>query len=407
MNKILHITPHLGGGIGTVLLSWLKDDRENNHSIATLDNVNECAIKKCKDINIPLFSQLEPAKIVEKMENFDIIVIHFWNHPLLYKFLVESHFPASRIIFWAHISGAEPPYVFNKKLFNMCEKFIFTTPISQNFVNTNDKFETIMSMGDIEKIKNIQKEPHKDFIAGYIGTVDYAKMHGEYVKTLSKTNADKIIIVGGDSEKEISKNCDDRFIFTGKLQDVTPVLKQLDVFAYLLSPKHYGTAEQVIQEAMACGIVPVVLSNACEKTLVKHNQTGLVANDLDEYVNYINLLKTDIGLRNKLSQNAKRYANENFSLRNLTKKWNNVFDDVMKLERTPKKWALDNLRSTSYDIFLESLGDYSSIFKNKADYELKEILKHSNWKSDTKGTPKQYFKFLQGKELEHICSLYE
>ena len=157
---------------------------------------------------------------------------------------------------------------------------------------------------------------------------------------------------------------------------------------------------------MSAGIPPVVLNNPCEASLVKHLETGLVAKDLEEYINYINLLKEDIDLRNKLGNNAKKYAEENFSLENLTYKWNKIFDEILKQEKTTRSWKTDKIALTSYDIFLESLGKYRNLFENKSDNEIKELLKEASWSSDTKGTPKQYFNFLGGEELKHICSLY-
>ena len=36
--KILHIIVHLGGGVGTVLLNWIKRDKNNQHTILCLNN---------------------------------------------------------------------------------------------------------------------------------------------------------------------------------------------------------------------------------------------------------------------------------------------------------------------------------------------------------------------------------
>ena len=57
MKKIFHITPHLGGGVGKVLLNWVTKDKNNCHEIATLDYANENAIRMCADNNIALFPQ--------------------------------------------------------------------------------------------------------------------------------------------------------------------------------------------------------------------------------------------------------------------------------------------------------------------------------------------------------------
>ena len=406
MKNILHITPHLGGGIGTVLLNWLTYDKSNRHSVITLDYANQKGTDICKENNIELFSQLPVNEIIPKIESADISVIHFWNHPLLYDFLIRNNLPKSRIIFWSHISGAKPPYVFNTKLLDLCEKFVFTNQISHKYMPKSSKLSCILSTGGTERFENLKKEAHEGYFAGYIGTVDFAKMHPCYAETLAKTDADKIFIVGGGKNADNFKSFSPRFEVTGKIDDVGEILKKLDVFAYLLNPDHYGTGEQVLQEAMSAGVVPVVLNNPCEMSLVKHMETGLIAENPDEYIEYINLLKKDIKLRETLSQKAKTFAQDNFSLKNLTANWNRVFDEVIKLPKTEKYWNTDKKSLTSYDIFKESLGDFSDTFENKTEQELKELLKQPNWASDTKGTPKQYYEFLGGDELEKLCELY-
>ena len=41
--RILHITPHLGGGVGAVILNWVTFDKNNEHKIITLDYANDNA----------------------------------------------------------------------------------------------------------------------------------------------------------------------------------------------------------------------------------------------------------------------------------------------------------------------------------------------------------------------------
>ena len=121
-----------------------------------------------------------------------------------------------------------------------------------------------------------------------------------------------------------------------------------------------------------------------------------------EYIDYINLLKQNLNLRKKLSDNAKRYAIENFSLDNLSTEWNKLFDDVITMDKSQKNWPSQSKHFTSYDIFMESLGEYSEIFKNKTKSELKYILNQPEWNSKNKGTPFQYYKFLAGEELKNL-----
>jgi len=117
--KILHITPHLGGGVGRVLLSYLskiKKDPSFVHKVACLDYANNNAIKVVSNIGLLLVDRMS-RKIQEL-------------HPLLYDFLVREQLPASRVIMWSHNSGFHPPGVFTDKVLAYPDLFVFTTPMS-------------------------------------------------------------------------------------------------------------------------------------------------------------------------------------------------------------------------------------------------------------------------------------
>lgn len=399
--NILHITPHLGGGVGTVVLNWLSEDHSNTHTIITLDTANELASNICAKYSIALFEKSDRSFIFENIKQTDIVVVHFWNHPLLYDLIIRSEFPPCRMVFWSHISGLQPPNVITDKILRYPDKFIYTSPVSSEIIEN----PVILSTGDISSFFEVELKPHAGFTVGYVGTVDYVKMHPQYIEVLSKTSSDKFIIVGGGNYERICKSCsDNRFQFVGKVSDVKKYLSQMDVFGYLLNPAHFGTAEQVLQEALACGVVPVVLNNKCEANLIKHMRTGLVANNLSEYIAYIDLLKTDIDLRKKLSKNGIEYAKKTFSTNSLIYEWNTVFNDMIVLPKTRKKWEyVSSTEISSYDIFLESLGQFSTLFKDKNISEIKKLISQPHWQSNSKGTPRQYYNFLKGEELRQIC----
>lgn len=403
--RILHITPHLGGGVGTVVLSWLSEDKSNTHTIITLDTANELARNICAKYSIALFEKSDRSFIFENIKQTDIVVVHFWNHPLLYDLIIRSEFPPCRMVFWSHISGLQPPNVITDKILRYPDKFIYTSTVSSEIIEN----PVILSTGNISSFFEVELKPHVGFIVGYVGTVDYVKMHPQYIEVLAKTSADKFIIVGGGDYERICESCSDkRFQFVGKVSDVKKYLLQMDVFGYLLNPAHFGTAEQVLQEALACGVVPVVLNNKCEANLIKHMRTGLVANNLNEYIAYIDLLKADVDLRKKLSKNGIEYAKKTFSTNNLIYEWNTIFSKMIVLPKTRKKWEYSgSTEISSYDIFLESLGQFSTLFKDRNISEIKKLISQPHWQSNSKGTPKQYYEFLKGQELRHICDCYK
>ncbi|MDP2843030.1 MAG: hypothetical protein Q8O06_05275, partial [Acetobacterium sp.] len=133
--KILHVTPHLGGGVGRVLLNYftkVNDDKSLIHEVACLDYANKHALDVAKNIGLMLTDRMagNGQQLLSMIAGADIVLIHWWNHPLLYDFLVRTVLPPCRVAMWSHISGFHPPYVFTEKIFRYPDVFVFTTPVS-------------------------------------------------------------------------------------------------------------------------------------------------------------------------------------------------------------------------------------------------------------------------------------
>lgn len=414
------MTPHLGGGVGSVLLNWIQFDKTNIHSVATLDYANEKSKKLSKEKGFELFSDMHKntPELLKLISGADIILVHFWNHPLLYDFLVRNELPASRIVFWSHVSGFTPPYIFTEKALNFPDKFVFTTPLSfetKEVKNIKDKkrFDTIWSTGGVEEIKTLKPKKHKGFNIGYIGTVDYSKMHPDFLKICDSINIPdvKFIVCGGAKHLEIEKQAKEmgiaeKFKFLGEVKDVKKHLEIFDVFGYPLNPEHYGTCEQVLQEAMAAGVVPIVLNNPAESYMLKNAKVGIVTRDFKEYKDAIEKLCSDKKLLQDLSKKSRKYAVSEYSLKKLNNDWNKIFNEIINLPKTTKNWEKENKNPSYYQIFLESLGEHQSPFLNKNLPEIKKLAALPNWQSKTKGTVHQYYEFFKtDKELEQLSKL--
>jgi hypothetical protein len=75
-----------------------------------------------------------------------------------------------------------------------------------------------------------------------------------------------------------------------------------------VQPDHYGTAENVLVEAMSLGLVPVVMNNAAEMAIIRHGVTGFVARTAKECTNWLQILLSSPDLRSRMSHNAIDYA---------------------------------------------------------------------------------------------------
>lgn len=433
--KILHITPHLGGGVGKVLLNYLikaKNDPDFEHVLACLDYANENALETARKQKLKIRGDMAKDRpgLLKMAAESDVVLMHWWNHPLLFDFIVRTELPPCRLIIWSHISGFHPPYVFTEKILSYPDKFIFTTPLSfetdevKNLSAKKKKnLHAIWSTGGVEHVRKVKPEKHSGFSVGYIGTVDFVKIHTDFLNICGKINIPdvKFIVCGGPKEKEFEKEAQalgigDKFDFKGIVSDITKYLSVFDVFGYPLAPYHYGTCDQVLQESMAAGVVPVVLSNKMESYMVKDKETGLVAKTEEEYVQAVESLYRDEKLRNRLSENARSYAIKTFSLGAVAKEWNETFKEVMKISKSAKKWEMSGRRKeiAAMDVFLESLGKYGKDFKSfrdaKSENEKKEALREiiklnmlAAWKSETRGTAHHYhFFFPEDPELSEL-----
>jgi L-malate glycosyltransferase len=416
--KILHITPHCGGGVKTVLLGWVCNDKKHNHIIMSLGYVEEQTEKICNENKIPVFSNAEHSLICKYISEVDIIVVHYWNFPLLLKFFLENKLPSCRLITWFHNSGFHSPYNLPEEIIKLSDKVVFTSDISYKLDIFKDgfynhKLEFILSTGGIEKYLNVKKHTQPTFNILYAGTLDFAKMYKGYIKICNEISKQipkaRFIICGtGSSEKELIQETElygirDKFVFTGLVRNLIPYFEVSDVFMYLLSPTHFGTAEQILAEAMAAEIVPIVFDNECEKSIVTHGSNGYVVLDEEECLLAINDVynskKDGDGINIKLGQSASNTIKEKYSVQLMIDKWNTLFEQVILTDKVCRQWNTVNkgIYEIGVNCFIEALDEKNSKIFHTYIYSEKEIKKLFNsnlqWKSKSKGSIDQYLEY--------------
>jgi len=432
---VLHLSTHLGGGIGRVVLNYLAHASENSafsHSVMCLGYVEDHAIEKARAIGVRLDHRMAKRhdEVLRAIGEADIVLVHWWGHPLVADFLAKNRLPHSRIIIWSHVSGFYAPQVFTKKLLEYPDMFVFTTPISLSCKDVTrlpkdrkDSLRVIWSTGGVEHTRSLKPEKHDGFNIGYIGTVDFAKIHRNFVKLCSKIDIPDVrfIVCGhGAHTEEMRKEAlelelDHKFTFAGYAHDISEYLPTFDLFGYPLSPEHYGTCDQVLAESMAAGVVPVSFANPMERYMVKHGKTGYVAKNEDEYVDAVMKLYEKKSLRDTLSKNARSYAVKTFSVRTMSEQWERAFKDAVKIEKKPRAWPGMSRIVSAAHLLVESLGRHGQPFKEylsatteaartKALRAIAELGKRDAWKSNTKATVHNYHSYFPDDRLLALWS---
>jgi len=328
--KILHVVPHCGGGVGSVLMGWMSKVG-NNHSIVSLDYVNEKAARTIKQE-----ISRSDWRLGLQIKAADIVLCHYWDHPMLADLFADP-IPDCRLVFWCHKNITYSP-----EELAYPDLWIDTSPIQGHG-------RYIWSTGGVERFLEIQPKPHKGFNVGYVGTVDYKKIHKSFLPMCTAIK-DSIgwenvhfTIIGEQNLFHPEENfaCSDGlwpgFTFTSKVDDVAPYLAEMDVFGYPLRPDNYGTSEQVLGESMASGVVPVVMANPCEMQIVKHGGNGFVATTEADYVAHIQYLYNHPSRRREMADTARVDAKELYSIDTMISKWNDVFEEMMDNPKTRKE----------------------------------------------------------------------
>lgn len=338
---ILHVTAHLGGGVGkahaalraampadirqTYLLLEQPRDRRYADEIAAVGG--EVLVAADLDDVARLCA---PAEIVQ---------FEFWNHPKLFECLARTEFPSMRSVFWSHVSGLFRP-VIAPGFLATADRFVFTTPASMRLAEQvqaprkprlssigsgfgfsaspplrDPSLVTLPGRGERDSRERSIQQP-----LAYLGTVDFVKMHPGFFDVIDTLSHDvQAAIWGGcDPEGEVaakarSMRCPHRVRFMGQTSDPQAALSQSRIFFYPLQPDHYGTAENALIEAMSLGLVPVVLANPAECAIVEDGITGFVAGSMEECAGILDRLLGAPEETARIGRAAEKIAREKYT----------------------------------------------------------------------------------------------
>lgn len=411
MTKVLHLIQSLtAGGAGRALLAVAKYSAKQGqfeHRVLSLYPVQAAALEIAKQSQISVVAASAGHNIREELIRADIVHLHFWNNPELYDFLFAD-LPELRLLLWFHIAGNQPPQMITQNIVDFsdfalaCSPYTFENPQIQKVHRENQELKTGMVLGaaDFERIGNPQPKPHSGFNVGYVGTVDFVKMHPRFIPMSASVSVPDVrfIVCGDGIQKLLHQQAQqlgaaDRFEFRGYVDDVRSVLESLDIYGYPLCEDTYAAAELNLQEVMFAGIPPVVFPYGGVKRLVEHDRTGLIVNSEREYKEAIEHLYHNPEDLARLGKQAREYASLHFGAENAAKALNPVYQTMMSRSKRRRVWgavagvSLLNQPVTLRELldppskqvgarmFVESLGDASIAFVSSMEGEdIQEVL---------------------------------
>ena len=370
MITVLHLTPHLGGGVGKALSGLIAQsqvsDAPVNHLIACLEKPDKSQfLDQIFNSGGEVIVAPDRVLLNELVAVADIVQLEWWNHPATIECLCSMTPQPIRLLVWCHVSGLHNPII-PPKLMEVSSKFLFTSPCSfeaKQFsalaARLGGRLAVVSSGGGFYGLPGPSGDDLAPLSVGYLGSLNFAKLHPCYVDFLSAVNLPdfKVRLIGDLLNREVLERQSDAvgqsgiLDFRGYTTDVAAELSAINVLAYLLNPQHYGTAENALLEAMAMGIVPVVLNNPAERNIVEHLRTGLIVSSSGEFADAIEWLAHNPVDRFRIGMQAAASVRERFSPERMEASFRTHYEEVMSEQKrlapfqdvfgtTPDEWFL-------------------------------------------------------------------
>jgi len=320
--KILHLTVHLGGGIGKAHAALaphlpadirrrfvlLQEPIDNRH----VDTIMRYGGEIITGANIPMLRLL--------IADSDVVQFEYWGHPALEELIAEVGIPQASVC-WLHVSGLGNPSL-PLPLLDSVGRVALTSQISRPLLPPQllRKTSLINSGFGFAGTQARSRLPRPKPAIAYLGTVNFKKLHRGIFDAVDALDDDMApVSLWGHIDPEVATCAaamrhPERIKLRGHTLDPVSALADADIFFYPLRRDHYGTAENALLEAMSMGLVPVVLDNPAETEIVAHGKFGFVAKTMDECVSCLRrivrapLLREEIGVGAALAAQAKSPA---------------------------------------------------------------------------------------------------
>lgn len=366
--NILHITAHLGGGAGKAISGMAiqgQRDFPDEHRILLLQQPEKNGyVRQCLEHQVAV-QVWEGETGVLKWA--DVIVVSWWDHPAMAGFLRSFSGQSNPILLWSHVNGCHYPF-FTFRFAKAFDRILFTSPYSfQNPTWAKSERQEIKELADVvfgmgqfdaqEMVPKTDYSLNDHFVIGYAGTLNYGKLHPafvEFCKEVCVRIPHARFVMAGDRDVRLERDIQavglaDRFAFPGFVADVPALMRTFDVFGYPLNPEHYGTTENVLLEAMACGVPPVVLRQNVEQFIVPQAEEYL-ADDLKQYARRIEYLWRNQDRRAMLGCKARTHVLAQYDVKKNTARFHTAcekaieshksFHDFSFLGDSPWRWFL-------------------------------------------------------------------
>ncbi len=403
---VLHVAAHLGGGVGRALLAVARAHRARGRQIRHIFACHEVPtnsqfVDQLRDDGFEVHAPANARVLNRLVAAADLVQVDWWHHPRQCAWLVGTRTPM-RTVVWAHTSGLHVPAI-PPAFVRSVDAFLLTAPASTAGRGC-DSAECIPSAGGFDDFPIVRRRrPQRDGLRyGYLGSLSPAKLHPSFVDFIRAVDVPGFAVdcygdLSGVLEfQQAAARHASLFRLHGYAHTPASVLRDLDVFIYLLNPEHYGTTENALLEAMASGVVPIVMDNPVESAIVRHRETGWIINSPDELRQVVRRLNGQPDERRKMARAASSFVRRTYAPERTADALARCYERL--LGRPKRRYELANVfGNTPAEWLLTGLGDYRSLIENGLHRSAASArLQHSFLYAKTKSSPFHFHRCFPG-----------
>jgi glycosyltransferase involved in cell wall biosynthesis len=332
------------------------------------------------DTNRLTIADANRLTIADAIDAADIVHVHFWNSPSLYRALGRS-WPAARVLTWCHVGGDEPPQILTAGLVDFSDVILASNPHTAELpvlarANAEGRGGMVLGTADFSRLKPGLTRSNPCFTITHIGTVDFVKMHPDFVALHAGLDIDdyRIVVCGVGAALPVLQRqaaeagCADRFEFRGYVEAVDEVFAESDIFAYPIGDGY--ASELVLQEAMFCGVPPVVMTTGGPTRMVRHEDTGLLARTPADYRSALERLAREPEFRTEMGARAAAHAKAHWGAERSAAQLVGWYEKLMGRPKRLRTPLGEGRARSGADHFLVGLGASASQFRVSRNAEM-------------------------------------
>lgn len=355
--RVFHIIQSLdNGGCENMLLRTLPLVDEFEHTIITLKELGELA-PRFASANIRVvtvhyqsffdFSGLFRLRTLVKEEQPNLVLSYLFHADMITRFFLHDILPTPPIPF-LRTTYNHPRYFIARLLMRLTrplvKQYIANSEAVKRFYRerlgiTSDNIQVLPN--GIDTTLSLSSSSLKESLGiapGETVIVCVANLHTNkghtylleaFERVYQKYPNMRLFLIGDGEEKANLKKQIDTYtsrkhiFFLGKRTDVHEILQLSHIFVL---PTLFEGMSNALMEAMAAGL-PVITTDIEEnRELVKDKETGILVpvKNSDTIADALDTLLANEALRSQIGQTAKKFIEENFSLKKIARDWNNL-----------------------------------------------------------------------------------